>query len=134
MTAIKAGRDVIERGRAAGDDVADALGDVRDALDDFLARTDGVLARFDRSRRPGMKLPLAIAAAGLIAGYVIGRRSSQPETLAQANAAGSPPAEPTMDVTTAVNVSRPQAAELDEIVPENGATADTGAGSTSTNS
>src|ERR687895_725704 len=101
MTAIKAGRDVIERGRAAGDDLADALGDVRDALDDFLARTDGVLARFDRSR-PSMKLPLAIAAAGLIAGYLIGRRSSQPETFAEANAAGSPPAEPTMEVTAAV--------------------------------
>lgn len=132
MTAIKAGRELIGRGRGAGDDVVDALADVRDSLDDYLARADGVLARFDRSRGPGLKLPLAIAAAGLIAGYLIGRRSADPAPPVEANGAGSPPAEPTMEVTTAVEVSRPQPAQLDEIVPEeNGASAESASGAKS---
>jgi hypothetical protein len=91
MTAIKAGRDLIER--------------------------------FDGSPRRDVKLPLAIAAAGLAAGYLIGRRSARPAAIEEPNGVGSPPAEPAMEVATAVEVSRPQAAELDEIVPENGASA-----------
>lgn len=120
MTAINAGRDLIERGRGAGDDIADALGDVRDSFDDYLSRADGVLARLDRSPKRSFGLPLVLVALGLVGGYLIGRRAAAPGEVAEANGAPVPEAEPSMEVTTAVEVSRPQPAELDEIVPAAG--------------
>ena len=117
MTPIDAGRDLIKRGRGAGDDIADALGDVRDSLDDYLALADGVLARLDRSQRRSLGLPLVLIAAGTVGGYLLGRRAAAPAEDAESNGASVPEAEPSMEVATAVEVSRPQPAELDEIVP-----------------
>ena len=62
-----------------------------------------------------------LIAAGLVGGYLIGRRAAAPVEPAEANGTSVPEAEPSMEVTTAVEVSRPQPAELDEIVPTAGA-------------
>jgi hypothetical protein len=93
MTALNAGRNLIARGRGAGGD-----------------------------RKRSFGLPLLLIAAGLVGGYLIGRRGSgAPVEAAEATGASAPEAEPSMEVTTAVEVSRPQPAELDEIVPAAGA-------------
>jgi len=92
MTAINAGRDLIGRGRGAGGDPKRSFG-----------------------------LPLVLIAAGLVGGYLIGRRAAGPDEVVEATGASVPEAEPSMEVTTAVEVSRPQPAELDEIVPAAGA-------------
>jgi hypothetical protein len=89
MTAINAGRDLIKRGRGA----------------------------VDRSQRRSLRLPLVLIAAGVVGGYLLGRRAAAPAEVAEPNGASAPEAEPSMEVTTAVEVSRPQPAELDEIVP-----------------
>jgi hypothetical protein len=91
---ITAGRNLIERGRAAA----------------------------DRDEQRSRALPfLFIALAGLIGGYLIGRRTPDPVPTAANNGAPPPEAEPSMEVATAVEVSRPQPAGLDEIVPPVGA-------------
>ena len=67
-------------------------------------------------------VPLALAAcAGLVA-FLLGRRGAEPARVADPAMNGSPPAEPAMEVATAVELSRPQPAALDEIVPAAGAT------------
>jgi hypothetical protein len=92
MTAINGGRNLIARGRGAGGD-----------------------------RKRSFGLPLVLIAAGLVGGYLIGRRAAAPVEPPEAHGTSVPEAEPTMEVTTAVEVSRPQPAELDEIVPAAGA-------------
>jgi hypothetical protein len=62
-------------------------------------------------------LPLVLIAAGVIGGYLLGRRAAAPAEVVEPNGLSAPEAEPSMEVTTAVEVSRPQPAELDEIVP-----------------
>ena len=88
----------------------------------FAAITAGrsLIAR-RRGRGEGPRLPrlalAAIALAGVAAGYLLGRRASEAPAVAATNGAAPPPAAPAMEVATAVEVSRPQPAELDEIVP-----------------
>jgi hypothetical protein len=80
-----------------------------------------------RGETRSLALPFVlIAVAGVLAGYLLGRRTPQPTTTATtATTNGGPPmgAEPAMEVATAVEVSRPQPAGLDEIVPPAGAKA-----------
>lgn len=107
------------------DSARDQIDAARARIDAALVRTDALRARFGPRRRD-YRLPLVIAAAGLVAGYLLGRRAARRTPAVAgpaANGAGSPPAEPAMEVTTAVEVSRPQPAELDEIVPVGGAKA-----------
>jgi hypothetical protein len=92
--AINAGRNLIERGRAAA----------------------------DREEQHSRALPFFLTAlAGLIGGYLIGRRTPERVPTASTNGAPPPEAEPSMEVATAVELSRPQPAGLDEIVPPVGA-------------
>ncbi|HEU4737255.1 MAG TPA: hypothetical protein VFS48_09560, partial [Solirubrobacterales bacterium] len=71
-----------------------------------------------RGRGAGsLRLPLVLIAAGVAGGYLLGRRAAAPAEVAESNGASPPEPEPSMEVTTAVEVSRPQPAELDEIVP-----------------
>jgi hypothetical protein len=61
--------------------------------------------------------PLVLIAAGVAGGYLLGRRAAAPAEATESNGASASEAERAMEVTTAVEVSRPQPAELDEIVP-----------------
>lgn len=78
--------------------------------------TTPINAGRDLAKR-GLGLSLVLIAAGMAGGYLLGRRAAAPAEVVESNGAFAPEAEPSMEVTTAVEVSRPQPAELDEIVP-----------------
>jgi hypothetical protein len=103
LTAIKAGRRMVARGRSASDEIGDSLRDIGESVDKLLGDADRALARFAGGTRT-RKAPIVLTGlAAAIGGYVLGRWA----------AAGPGPAGTSGAATTAVAASRPQPAQSD---------------------